>query len=243
VLYLDHNDPGEPFGVSMTTAFRSTMNAGSTEQIAIYAEHLDLIRSSGPRYDEVLKNYLREKYQDIPIGVIVGPGTAALTFMLPMRAEMWPQVPAIFVANPEAAVEAQIRPGVTGLVRRQPLRDSVRTTRALVPNLIMNAAEAMDAVTDRPRMLRIKTEREKDNGVLITLQDSGPGIDPESTDRIFNAFFTTKPQGMGMGLSICCSIVEAHGGRLWASAGMDRERFFTSLCHPTIRSDARDRIG
>jgi hypothetical protein len=49
VLYLDHNDPGEPFGVGMTAAFRSTMNAGSTEHIAIYAEHLDLIRSSGPR--------------------------------------------------------------------------------------------------------------------------------------------------------------------------------------------------
>jgi signal transduction histidine kinase len=96
----------------------------------------------------------------------------------------------------------------------------------VILNLIMNAAEAMDAVTDRPRTLRIKTEREKDNGVLITLQDSGPGIDPESTDRIFNAFFTTKPQGMGMGLSICRSIVEAHGGRLWTSAGMDQGAVF-----------------
>jgi signal transduction histidine kinase len=96
----------------------------------------------------------------------------------------------------------------------------------VILNLIMNAAEAMDAVTDRPRTLRIKTEREKDNGVLITLQDSGPGIDPESTDRIFNAFFTTKPHGMGMGLSICRSIVEAHGGRLWTSAGMDQGAVF-----------------
>jgi ABC-type uncharacterized transport system substrate-binding protein len=107
---------------------------------------LDLIRSSGSGYNEVLKTYLREKYRDIPIGVIVGPGTAALRFMLPARAEIWPKVPAIFVSNPEAAAEAQNLQGVTGLVRRQPLQDSVRAAQALMPGL-----KSIALVGDVPR--------------------------------------------------------------------------------------------
>jgi signal transduction histidine kinase len=91
----------------------------------------------------------------------------------------------------------------------------------VILNLIMNAAEAMDAVSDRSRVLRVKTERDARNGVLIAVQDSGPGIDPENIDRIFNPLFTTKSHGMGMGLSICRSIVEAHDGRVWASTGVD----------------------
>jgi signal transduction histidine kinase len=91
----------------------------------------------------------------------------------------------------------------------------------VVLNLIMNAAEAMDAVRDRPRMLRLKTEPDGLGGVLITVEDSGPGIDPENIGRVLNPLFTTKSggMGMGMGLSICRSIVEAHNGRLWVSSG------------------------
>ena len=83
-------------------------------------------------------------------------------------------------------------------------------------NLIMNAVEAMSSVTDRGRVLNISSET-KPPGVRIAVADSGTGIDPESMDRIFHAFFTTKSQGTGMGLSICQSIVEAHGGQLSAS--------------------------
>ena len=94
-------------------------------------------------------------------------------------------------------------------------------------NLIMNAAEAMDAVTDRPRVLRVKTEPNEPSSVVITVQDSGPGILPlENVARIFDLFFTTKSHGMGMGLSICRSIVEAHKGRLWASTGPDHGATF-----------------
>ena len=94
-------------------------------------------------------------------------------------------------------------------------------------NLIMNAAEAMDAVTDRPRVLRVKTEPNEPGSVMITVQDSGPGIlPPENVARIFDSFFTTKSHGMGMGLSICRSIVEAHKGRLWASTGPDHGATF-----------------
>jgi C4-dicarboxylate-specific signal transduction histidine kinase len=96
-------------------------------------------------------------------------------------------------------------------------------------NVIMNAAEAMDAVKDRPRVLQVKTEPNEPSGVLITVQDSGPGIDPENIERIFDSFFTTKSHGMGMGLSICRSIVEAHDGRLWASTGADGAAFHIVL--------------
>jgi signal transduction histidine kinase len=100
-------------------------------------------------------------------------------------------------------------------------------------NLIMNAAEAMDAVSDRPRMLRLKTEPNGPSGVMITVEDSGLGIDPENIGRIFNPLFTTKSHGMGMGLSICRSIVEAHDGRVWASLGDPHGSVFHVLlpCH------------
>jgi C4-dicarboxylate-specific signal transduction histidine kinase len=85
-------------------------------------------------------------------------------------------------------------------------------------NLIMNAIDAMTSVTDRPRRLLIKSSRHPE-GVLVQVQDSGEGVDPEQADQIFEPFFTTKAQGIGMGLAISHSIVEAHGGRLWVSSG------------------------
>ena len=84
-------------------------------------------------------------------------------------------------------------------------------------NLVMNAGEAMSAMPDNARVLTISSKPHSRHEVIIVVEDSGPGIDPKDMDRIFDAFFTTKPQGMGMGLSICRSIIESHGGRLWAS--------------------------
>jgi len=84
-------------------------------------------------------------------------------------------------------------------------------------NLIMNAAEAMNSIVDRKRLLSLKTRVHETDSVLITVTDSGTGIDPTAMDSIFEAFFTTKPEGMGMGLSICRSIVESHDGRLWVT--------------------------
>lgn len=88
----------------------------------------------------------------------------------------------------------------------------------VIANLITNAMEAMNTVSDRARTLRVTSASSKTDGVLISIEDSGPGIDRENLRRIFNPFFTTKPQGMGMGLAICRSIVESHGGSLSASA-------------------------
>jgi PAS domain S-box-containing protein len=87
----------------------------------------------------------------------------------------------------------------------------------VILNLIVNAVEAMSGVSEGSRELLIGTGKDS-SGVLVAVQDSGPGLNPKSFDRLFDAFYTTKPGGMGMGLSICRSIVEAHGGRIWASS-------------------------
>jgi signal transduction histidine kinase len=86
-------------------------------------------------------------------------------------------------------------------------------------NLITNAADAMSTVMNRQRLLRLRTQAHEPDGLLITVEDSGSGIDPQHADRIFEPFFTTKSQGMGMGLSICRSIVEHHGGHLSVAPG------------------------
>jgi C4-dicarboxylate-specific signal transduction histidine kinase len=95
-----------------------------------------------------------------------------------------------------------------------------------VLNLILNAVEAMSTVDEGVRELSISTERSPTNGVLVAVRDSGPGIDPEHFERVFDAFYTTKSSGVGMGLSICRSIINAHGGTLWAGANEPRGAIF-----------------
>jgi len=107
----------------------------------------------------------------------------------------------------------------TGLFENSPLlvlADQVQLQQVIL-NLIVNAIEAMNFMPD-DRELRITSRLHDADGVVITVEDSGPGIAPENLDKVFDTFFTTKPTGMGMGLSICRSIIEAHGGRLWASS-------------------------
>jgi signal transduction histidine kinase len=84
----------------------------------------------------------------------------------------------------------------------------------------MNGMEAMQSITDRPRELAIRSRRDQAQEVLVSVADCGVGIPTENADLLFDAFFTTKSNGMGMGLSICRSIIEAHGGRLWATANV-----------------------
>ena len=98
-------------------------------------------------------------------------------------------------------------------------------------NLILNAAEAMGSAEEGARELSIRTEQDGP-GVLVTVRDSGPGIDPEHLDRVFDAFYTTKSSGTGMGLSICRSIINAHGGKLWAEANQPRGAVFQFTLPP-----------
>lgn len=103
--------------------------------------------------------------------------------------------------------------------------DRVQLQQAML-NLIINAIEAMSAVDDGPRELTISTGKDEPSAVLVTVRDSGPGVAPENIERVFEPFCTTKAGGMGMGLSICRSIVQAHGGTLRLSANVPRGAVF-----------------
>jgi signal transduction histidine kinase len=105
------------------------------------------------------------------------------------------------------------------------LADRVQLQQVVL-NLVMNAIEATAAVTDRERTVRIGTQARFPEGVILIVEDTGPGIEPERMDRIFEAFYTTKAHGMGMGLSICRSIVEAHGGHLTVARGLPHGSVF-----------------
>jgi PAS domain S-box-containing protein len=105
------------------------------------------------------------------------------------------------------------------------LADRVQLQQVII-NLVINDIEAMQSVTDRPRELTIRTHQDEAHHVLVTLEDSGVGISAADADRLFSAFFTTKSSGMGMGLSICRSIIEAHGGRVWAEPNLPHGAIF-----------------
>ena len=96
----------------------------------------------------------------------------------------------------------------------------------MILNLIMNAIEAMSEVGEESRELLISTSKVESGGVLVAVSDSGPGLPHANPGCIFEAFYTTKASGLGMGLSICRSIVEAHGGQLWATPNEPRGTVF-----------------
>jgi PAS domain S-box-containing protein len=103
----------------------------------------------------------------------------------------------------------------------------------VILNLLINAIDAMSEMSEGPRELLISTQSTELEGVLLAVCDTGPGLAPESADRLFESFYTTKPGGLGMGLSICRSIIEAHQGRLWATANIPRGAVF-QFTLPTV---------
>jgi len=102
---------------------------------------------------------------------------------------------------------AQSLPPVTG--------DRIQLQQVIL-NLVRNASDAMAAVEDRPRRLLIRTEDEDGDRVRVTVRDTGVGVDPQNLNKLLDAFYTTKSEGMGIGLSVSRSIIERHHGRLWA---------------------------
>ncbi|HTP24761.1 MAG TPA: ATP-binding protein, partial [Anaeromyxobacteraceae bacterium] len=103
--------------------------------------------------------------------------------------------------------------------------DRVQVQQVLL-NLLLNGVEAVQEVREGPREVQVSSESDGASGVRVAVRDSGPGLDASSLDRLFDAFYTTKPEGLGMGLAISRSIIEAHGGRLWAEANVPRGAVF-----------------
>jgi len=131
----------------------------------------------------------------------------------------------------DVLLETQLSAGL------EPVSGDRGQIQQVILNLTVNAIEAMTAGRHTPRVLRVSSQMAGRNNVLIAVADTGTGLDPTTVDGIFDAFFTTKPDGMGMGLSICRSIVEAHGGRLWASSNSPRGSIF-QFTVPAAASEA-----
>jgi C4-dicarboxylate-specific signal transduction histidine kinase len=130
------------------------------------------------------------------------------------------------------SVQAQLADGLP------PIHGDRVQLQQVVLNLIINAVEAMSGVSEGTRDLLISTRKAESGGMLVAVMDSGPGLASANLERLFDAFYTTKPRGLGMGLSICRSIIDAHGGRLWASAKVPRGAIlqFTLPAHNDIPS-------
>ena len=126
----------------------------------------------------------------------------------------WPSFKPI-LENQHVALQMELSDGLSDITA-----DRVQLKQVLL-NLCNNAVEAMGSVAGRARVLSVKSQILDPDNILILVGDSGEGIDPKNLGRIFDAFFTTKASGMGMGLAICRSIIEAHGGRIWAISNVN----------------------
>ena len=193
----------QPLAAIVTNA-----NAGSrwlnrpNPELAEARVALDQIAKAGLRITEVIDS-IRSMFG----------GTAAETGLVDVR---------VLVNGVLALCQSELE--THGILLRNEMPDGLPKVMAahlqlqqVVLNLIMNAVEAMSAIIGRDRCLTISADREGQSSVMIGVEDTGTGIDPVNLDRIFEPFFTTKSQGMGMGLAICRSIIEAHGGRLTVS--------------------------
>ncbi|MDI3562448.1 PAS domain-containing protein [Bradyrhizobium sp. Arg816] len=128
----------------------------------------------------------------------------------------------------------------SGLTAGLPAVDGDRIQlQQVILNLILNAVDAVRDTDEGAREVLISTEADAAGGVLVTVRDSGMGLDPNDAERVFEAFFTTKPEGMGMGLAICRSIIAAHEGRMWASANKPRGAVFQFTLPPESDETAR----
>jgi signal transduction histidine kinase len=111
------------------------------------------------------------------------------------------------------SVQAELHPNLPTI-----LADRVQLQQVVL-NLVMNGIDAMRTITERSRILTVRSQLDDRNNIVVNVADSGVGLDAENRERIFDTFFTTKAAGMGMGLAISKSIIEAHHGRLWAAPG------------------------
>jgi PAS domain S-box-containing protein len=186
------------------------------------------LRAQPPDLDEVRASLNRIVEDGNRAGNVIG-GIRALINKVPPRKDRFDLNEAVLemitlsrseVLKHGISLQTELAPGL-------PRVEGDRTQlQQVILNLIVNAIEAMGGIGEGTRELRISTGRAAAGGVLVTVRDSGPGLDPADVEHVFTAFYTTKPTGMGMGLAICRSMVEAHGGRMWASANEPRGAVF-----------------
>jgi signal transduction histidine kinase len=190
------------------TAIVTSANAGSA-----------VLRQSVPALDELREILTAISEQGLRAGQVVESVRAMLvhrpTNRLPLDINELLRDTAALIANEIRAGQISLQLELDDAV--SPVHADRLQVQHVFLNLLTNAIEAMSGVTDRARLLLVRTAATERNGVLVTVQDSGTGIDEEIAGRIFEAFFTTKTQGTGMGLSLSRSIVEAHSGKLWVS--------------------------
>ena len=186
------------------------------------------LRAQPPDLDEVRDSLIRIVEDGKRAGNVIA-GIRALIHKVPSRKDWFDLNEAILemvvltrseVVRHGISLQTELGPGL-------PMVEGDRTQlQQVILNLVLNAIEAMGGIGEATRELRITTETEAAGGVRVTVRDSGPGLDPADVERVFQAFYTTKAKGMGMGLAICRSMVEAHGGRMWASANEPRGAVF-----------------
>ena len=150
ILVLDQSDLRGPFYYSVFSGLRSVLSADDRSHITIYTESLDLNRFRGKDHEALLQRYLKEKYQGVPIGVVVAAGAATLELVLRWRSELWPEVPVVFAMVDEIDFgRLRLPDGVTGNIVKVPLADSVKAARTLVPDLqtVAFVGDAWDGLT------------------------------------------------------------------------------------------------
>ncbi|HET9535552.1 MAG TPA: ABC transporter substrate binding protein, partial [Mesorhizobium sp.] len=150
ILVLDQSDLRGPFYYSVFSGLRSVLSADDRSHITIYTESLDLNRFRGKDHEALLQRYLKEKYQGVPIGVVVAAGAATLELVLRWRSELWPEVPVVFAMVDEIDFgRLRLPDGVTGNIVKVPLADSIKAARTLVPDLqtVAFVGDAWDGLT------------------------------------------------------------------------------------------------
>jgi PAS domain S-box-containing protein len=181
-----------------------------------------------PNLDETRQAVARVVNDGIRAGEVVGR-IRALIEKVPARTDRFDIKDAI--TDVVALTRSELSSNGVSLQTRfaqglPPIQGDRVQLQQVILNLIVNAIEAMSGVSKGARELSISTEMDALNGALVAVRDSGPGLDPASLEHLFDAFYTTKSNGMGMGLSICHSIIEAHGGRIWAEANVPQGATF-----------------
>jgi PAS domain S-box-containing protein len=188
-------------------------------------------------------NFLKQRPPDLDevreaLGSIVGDANRAGDIIDRVRDHIKKAPPRRIPFDLNAAINEVVELARTSTIRNSvsvrtrladglfPVQGDRVQVQQVVLNLILNAIEAMGSVEAGAREVTISTEQDRRDDVLVAVRDSGPGIDPEQVERVFEAFYTTKPSGTGLGLSICRSIIDAHGGRLWAEANEPRGAAF-----------------